>query len=325
MFFPQASKGTGRYARPHGHTPAPLVPQRDPLLDPVSGVISDAAIVSDEYLDKLTDRYVKSALLAKKAGFDGVDIKACHRYLVSELLAAHTRAGPYGGDFSNRSRFLLQTIKAVKAAAGNDFIIASRFNVFDAHPYPYGFGIQKDDCMQFDSTEPLRLVQEMIRAGVQLISNSAGNPYYRYPQITRPFDTSSQGIPVPEEHQLKSIERLFDFTRQIQNAARSVPVVGNGYSWLRQFLPYAGAANLKSGCCSFMGLGREMFAYPQAPRDIIERGALDAAQCCITCSCCTQIMRDHGKTGCVIKDKEIYGPMYKKYRIEAENRSKQKD
>ena len=41
------------------------------------------------YLDALTERYVQSALLAREVGFDGVDIKSCHRYLLSELLA-HT-------------------------------------------------------------------------------------------------------------------------------------------------------------------------------------------------------------------------------------------
>ena len=119
-------------------------------------------MVTDEYLDSLIGRYVYSAKLAQEVGFDGVDIKGCHRYLINELLAAHTRKGKYGGNFENRSRFLIETIKAVKKAVGDDFIIASRFNVFDAHPYPYGFGCDHDDMWKFDSSEPVKLVKMMI-------------------------------------------------------------------------------------------------------------------------------------------------------------------
>ena len=73
----------------------------------------------------------KRQLLAREVGFDGVDIKSCHRYLLSELLASHTRGGKYGGSFENRTRFLRQTIRAVREAVGDDFIVACRFNVFE--------------------------------------------------------------------------------------------------------------------------------------------------------------------------------------------------
>lgn len=311
---------SGRYSRPVGHAPRPIIPQHDPILDGRSGVKEDTPLVTDDYLDRLTERYVESARLAKAAGFDGVDIKACHRYLISELLASHTRKGRYGGCFENRSRFLLQTIRAVKQELGTDFIVACRFNVFDAHPYPYGFGCDREDMWKFDESEPLLLVRLMCEAGVALLSNSAGNPYYIYPQVTRPFDRSSTGIPVPKEHPLQSIERLFSFTRKIQDAAGPVPVVGNGYTWLRQFIPQAGAANLKEHSCSFVGLGRSSFAYPDAPRDVLDTGRMDPKKCCITCSKCTQIMRDHGRTGCVIRDAGIYGNLYREARKEAEER-----
>ncbi|MDD2994188.1 MAG: NADH:flavin oxidoreductase [Pygmaiobacter sp.] len=311
---------SGRYCRPEGHKSRPIVPQHDPLLDPRSGVTDTTPMVTDAYLDALTERYVQSALLAKEAGFDGVDIKSCHRYLLSELLASHTREGKYGGSFENRTRFLRQTIQAVRAAVGSDFIVASRFNVFDAHPYPYGFGCDREDMWKFDPTEPMALVRMMVENGVDLLSNSAGNPYYIYPQVTRPFDTSSMGIPTPDEHPLESTARLFEFTRQIQKAAGDVPVVGNGYTWLRQFFPYLGAANLADGSCSFVGLGRSSFAYPDTPHDVLTTGQMQKQKCCIACSKCTQIMRDHGRTGCVIRDSKIYAPLYQQAREDASHR-----
>lgn len=316
---------SGRYSRPESG-PAPMIPQHDPILDPRVGLAGTEPVVSDDYLDDLVGRYVESALHAQKAGFDGVDIKACHRYLVSELLASHTRMGKYGGSFENRKRFLLDVVRAVRQAAGNDFIVACRFNIFDAHPYPYGFGQdKKGGFLDFDPAEPVALARELCACGTDLLSNSAGNPYYIYPQVTRPFDTSSTGIPVPDEHPLESVARLFDFTSRIQKAAGSIPVVGNGYTWLRQFIPYAGAANLLAGRCALVGLGRSSLAYPDAPRDILAGSGMDPKKCCITCSKCTQIMRDHGRTGCVIRDAAVYVPLYNEARKNAETHIGKRD
>jgi 2,4-dienoyl-CoA reductase-like NADH-dependent reductase (Old Yellow Enzyme family) len=311
---------SGRYSRPLGHKPAPIIPQHDPVLDPRTGVTAETPLVSDEYLESLVEKYAAAARLAREAGFDGVDVKACHRYLLSELLASHTRQGPYGGSYENRSRLIISIIHAIRKACGKDFIIASRFNVFDAHPYPYGFGEDEKDFMKFDSREPEQLVRDLCGAGIDLLSNSAGNPYYIYPQVTRPFDKSSLGIPIPGEHPLESIERLFAFTALVQKSSGGIPVVGNGYTWLRQFMPNAGAANIAAGNCAFLGLGRSSFAYPDAPYDMLNTGALKPEKCCITCSACTQIMRDHGCTGCVIRDGDVYGPIYQQARNDAEKR-----
>lgn len=317
---------SGRYSRPKGHRLLPIIPQHDPILDPRSAVSADTAPVSDKYLESLIPLYATSACLAREAGFDGIDIKVCHRYLLSELLASHTRQGAYGGCYENRVRLLLDIIREVRKSCGDDFIIACRFNVFDAHPYPYGFGEDKEDFLKFDPAEPMRLVHDLCAAGIDLLSNSAGNPYYLYPQVTRPFDTSSSGVPVPKEHPLESIRRLFSFTEMVQKEASrpgdraTVPVVGNGYSWLRQFISHAGAANLVAGRCSFVGLGRSIFAYPDLPADVLRNGEVKKDKCCIACSNCTQIMRNHGRTGCVIRDNEVYAPIYKTAWQEADAR-----
>ncbi len=313
---------SGRYSRPYTEKNEPLIPQHDPILDPRVGVDENTKIVTDEYLDTLPAAYVKSALLAKEAGFDGVDIKCCHRYLLSEMLACFNREGRYGGSFENRTRLLVEIIRQVRKAVGDDFIIASRFNVFDAHPYPYGFGAGKEDMWQFDDSEPLELVRLLCRESVDLLSNSAGNPYYIYPQVTRPFDVSSEGIPTPNENQLESTERLFEFTKAVQSAAGDIPVVGNGYTWLRQFAPNAAEYNIKNGFTRFMGLGRCGFAYPDAPYDILFEGGMKPQACCITCSKCTQIMRDHGRTGCVIKDSAVYMPLFKEAHEHAQEKKK---
>lgn len=313
---------SGRYSRPRGHEARPRVPQRDPLLDPRVGIFDDSTLVTDAYLEALVPLYVKAARLAQEAGFDGVDVKSCHRYLLSELLASHTRPGPYGGCFENRTRLLLEIVSQIRSACGPDFIIGCRFNAFDAHPYPYGFGCDRDDPWRFDPKEPVELALTLKDRGVDILSCTMGNPYYIYPYVTRPFDQPGIGGTVPEEHPLESIARMFAITRKIQEAVGDLPVVGSGYSWLRQYLPHAGAANVRQGACAFVGMGRCAFAYPDAPRDLADKGTLDPARCCIACSKCTQIMRDHGRTGCVVRDAKVYAPLYRQYRNEAEARQK---
>ena len=85
----------------------------------------------------MQDRYVDAALLAARAGFDFVDLKQCHRYLLNELLAARLRQGKYGGPFENRTRFIRDVVRA-SATAHPALILATRLNVFDGLPYQKG-------------------------------------------------------------------------------------------------------------------------------------------------------------------------------------------
>jgi len=57
-------------------------------------------LASDEYLAALEDRFVQAAMLARELGFDGVDLKMTHGYLLSELIGARTREGIYGGSLT---------------------------------------------------------------------------------------------------------------------------------------------------------------------------------------------------------------------------------
>jgi len=302
---------SGRYSKPEGR-PAPIIAFHDPLLDPGSSVQPEQAPISDEELAALPERYVQAARLAQEAGFDGVDIKSCHRYLLSELLAAHTRPGAYGGSFENRTRLLLEIVERVRAGAPG-LLVAVRLNAYDGHPYPYGWGVAPHDPTVPDLTEPLRLVRALQAHGVQLLSITAGNPYYT-PHINRPYDQPMAGNKIVEEHPLVGVARLVHLARAAQQAAPGLPVIGAGYSWLRQYLGNVAAGVLRRGWAAFAGLGREAFAYPNAPRDLLAgylqptgaSGGLDPRQVCLACSRCSQIMRAGGMAGCPIRDKEVY-------------------
>lgn len=299
---------SGRYSRPVDR-PAPIIAHHDGLLDGTMGIPNDHALISDTELDRLQDTYVAAARLATQAGYDGVDIKACHRYLISELLAAHTREGRYGGSFENRTRFLLETVRRVKSEVPG-VRITLRLNVYDGHPYPWGWGVSRDDPGVPDLSEPLRLIGLLQEAGVTLVNVTAGNPYFT-PHINRPFDQNVIGGYTPEEHPLAGVVRIIDLARQVKEAAPDLVVLGSGYSWLRQYVGQVAAAVLARGGADMIGLGRLSFAYPDFARDLLARGELDTSRVCITCSRCTQIMRDHGRTGCVPFDREVYGPIYR--------------
>ncbi len=298
----------GRYSKPTG-TARPLIAHHSKVLDPQHNLPPDYPLVTDDYLDKLQDTYVQAAALAARAGFDGVDVKSCHRYLVSELLASHTRQGKYGGTFEDRTRLLRETLARI-ADDVHDVFITTRMNVYDAIRYPYGFGVDWDDPQKPDLSEPIELIRQLKELGIELINVSIGNPYFN-PHIGRPYDRPTAGSDVPDEHPLAGVVRFLGITRKIQQAFPDLPVIGGGYSWLRGLMPQVAAGVVRAGGATLVGQGRGAFAYPDSVRDILETGRMDPQKVCVACSGCTQIMRDGAKTGCVVRDSEIYGPQYR--------------
>jgi len=191
-----------------------------------------------------------------------------------------------------------------------DFLITVRLNLYDGIPYPYGWGVDKDDPTVPDLTEPIKLAGLLKQRGVRIISASNGIPEHN-PHLLRPYDIPPKGVKPPKEHPMEWVAKAFRIVGEFEQAHPDLIVVGSAYSWLRQFFAYAAAANLKNGQVSMVGLGRIALAYPGFARDLMERGELDPAKVCIACSRCTQLFLWGGPAGCVVRDKEIYGPIYR--------------
>lgn len=297
---------SGRYSKPEG-VPAPLIAYNNPIFEGDKPIAAER-ILSDDYLYGLIDKFGASAFLAEQAGFDGVDIKCCHRYLNSELLSAYTRKGDFGGSLENRTRLLRSGVAAAQAATGSDFIVTSRLNVYDGFAYPYGWGVREGEGTEVDLTEPLELVrvlhQEM---GMKLLDVTIGNPYFN-PHVNRPYDG---GPYVPSEHPLEGVARMAHCVAEIQRANPELKVISSGLSYLRQFSANLAAGELENGVCSIAGFGREAFAYPDFPQDIFKKGAMEPNKCCIACGKCTELMRAGSTAGCVIRD-EVYLPIYRR-------------
>jgi len=324
----------------------PLIAFHDPLLDPRTFVdkargqfvTGDYPILSDDYLKQLEDHYVAAARLAFDIGFDFVDVKQCHRYLLSELLAARTRPGPYGGSLENRTRFVSNVIGKIRNAVPRA-VVCSRVNVYDGVPYrrndqtgvgePYpftppvrsSFGANEQQPLEADLTEPKLLLAMLSDLSVPMINVTMGNPY-AVMHVTRPFEYPPvDGYETPE-HPLAGVWRHFRLTGELQRACPDLVLVGSGYSWLQSFVFDAGAANIAAGACRVVGIGRAALPYPDSPRDALGSGApgLDRRRVCRTFSICTNLMRaKHNElgqfpTGCPPFDKEVYGPIWKEAR-----------
>lgn len=300
---------SGRFSRPSG-TSAPLIAYHNPILDETMRVDPRLEPVDDPYIESLEEAFARAAVLARDAGFHGVDIKACHRYLSSELLSAYGREGPYGGDLLGRTRFLRNVVDRVKAAIGKDagrsFIIGTRLNAYDGIPHPLGWGMRQDTSLGMDLAEPLELVRMLHGQGVRLLNITMGTPYFK-PHVNRPYDAGSY---VPPEHPLEGVARLIEGAGTIQRAFPDMAVVGTGYSWARQFSPHLAAATLEEGKATLVGWGRQAIADPDFPVDLMRKGALEPRKTCICCSKCAEILRAGGSSGCVIRDGSVYGPIY---------------
>ena len=291
---------SGRYAKP-GATPLPQVAVANPYLDRPGQTLT---VLTDEQLDGLVPHYVTAARLARQAGFDAVDIKACHRYLISELLSAHTRPGRYGGSLENRTRLLLDIVRAIRSEVEID--LAIRINAYDEIPYPFGWGVDRDDFRKPDLQESVWLLHELVREGVVLVDVTGGNPYYN-PHVNRPYD---QGPYQPPEHQLVHAAKLLGAARILKAAEPSVRIIATGLSWFRQFGGPLAAGLVQEQWCDLAGFGRQAFAYPDFAADMLTGQGMVGTKCCIACSKCSEIMRDGGMSGCVIKDREPYLAIY---------------
>ena len=298
---------SGRVSRPDNN-PHPIIAYHNPLMNEKFDIPADYPVATDEYFDSLPEKFGNAARMAKEAGFDGADIKCCHKYLFSELLSAYTREGRYGGSFENRTRLFVDSIKAASVWKDRRFVIASRFGPYDCMPYPWGFGADRDDYLKIDWDEPDRLYDIMYENGVRLVDMTLGTPYYN-PHVNRPYDNGGYE---PPEDRLVGVSRLIEAAGHMKKHNPDITLIGTGYSYLRKFAPNVGAGAILEGKCDAVGFGRMSFAYPDFAKDILGENGFDDRKTCLTCSKCTALMRKISCTGCPIRDREPYLEIYRK-------------
>ena len=214
---------SGRFCKPHDNRKfEPIIAYRHPVLDRKFGVPADRAPISDDEIKRLIEDYVVAARRAQQCGFDFVDIKHCHGYLGHEFLSAHTRPGPYGGSLENRTRFLREIVAGIRAEAPG-LRIGVRISAIDTvpfkpdparsepgalgpgipedHPIPYdyGFGVDPQNPLEHDLSEPKALFEILRGLGIRFVNVSIASPYYNPHYIRPALYPPSDGYHPPED------------------------------------------------------------------------------------------------------------------------------
>jgi len=302
---------SGRWSRPGGAA-APRLAYNHPGL--AARTAPGATLLSDGELYDLVDRYVAAAVLAQRAGFDFVDVKHCHGYLLHELLTAHDRGGDFGGSFANRTRFFRLVTEGIRTAAPG-LAVALRLSVFDFCPFVPGEGrIGRPDASSIengyghafggdgtgtgiDLDEPHQLLDLCGELGIGLVSVTAGSPYYN-PHIQRPaYFPPSDGY-LPPEDPLVGVVRIIDATRELQRHHPSIAIISGGMSYLQDWFAHVGQRLAAAGDVAAIGLGRMALSYPDLPADVLEGRPLDRHLVCRTLSDCTTAPRNGLISGC---------------------------
>ncbi len=315
---------SGRFCRPNSKQLEPRLAYHNPLLDAKFHIApaDESLVMSDDEIERMIDAYVVAAGLARNAGFDFVDVKSCHGYLLHEFLSARTRPGKYGGDFAGRTRLLTTIIGRIQAEYA-DLAIGVRLSVFDTVPYqtsrevgqplsfteyiPYtwGFGVSESDPLAIDLAEPIALIQKLKELDVMAVNVSCGSPYY-CPHVQRPaIFPPSDGYQPPEDP-LVGVWRQIDAARQCKQAVPEMPMVGTGYTYLQDFLPHVAQAVVRQGWVDSVGLGRMVLSYPELPADTLNGKHWARKRVCRTFSDCTTAPRNGLVSGCFPLD-----PYYK--------------
>jgi 2,4-dienoyl-CoA reductase-like NADH-dependent reductase (Old Yellow Enzyme family) len=310
---------SGRWSRPEG-MPVPRTVYEHPWLDRRAGAGASAVLTDDE-LDTLAEDYVAAAVLAHQAGFDFVDVKHCHGYLLHELLTGYGREGRYGGDLAGRTAFLRTVVAGIRAQAPG-LAIAVRLSAFDMVPFApgdggvgepetagaYGYAFGGDGTgLGIDLGETHALLDDFEQLGIGLVSTTAGSPYYN-PHVQRPaYFPPSDGYQPPEDP-LVGVARQLAVTAELSAAHPELAIVGSGYSYVQDWLAHVGQAVVGAGGATMVGLGRMILSYPTLAGDVLAGRPLERGLVCRTFSDCTTAPRNGLVSGCYPLD-----PFYKEH------------
>jgi NADPH2 dehydrogenase len=319
MFVSLQLTHSGRWCKPADHKKfSPTIAYRHPWIEKRYHFIpwSDDMIITDDWIEHtLIPAYVNAAKLAAKAGYGGVDIKACHGYLGHEFLSARRRPGKFGGDLQGRSRFLIEIINRVREACP-ELVIGVRLSFFDMVPftigenqlgvpvvvdgqgqYDCGFGVNPNNPTEIDLTEPLELVGLLIQNGVQVLNISGGSPYYNN-HIQRPtLFPPSDGYHPPEDP-LIGVYRLLNAARVCKTKFPDLPIVATGLTYCQEFLPHVAQACVEQGWFDFAGIGRMVLSHPTLPALALRGENPERKKICRTFSACTTAPRNGIISGC---------------------------
>ncbi|MFJ1547967.1 FAD-dependent oxidoreductase [Streptomyces sp. NPDC088246] len=240
----------GRYA----HHPDLVAPSA--IQAPISAFTPHA--LDDDEVEETIEDFARAAELARRAGYDGVEIMGSEGYLINEFIAAATnhRTDRWGGSYENRIRFPVEIVRRVRERVGSDFILIYRLSMLDL--VPGGSSLE----------EVVQLAREIEAAGATIINTGIGWHEARIPTIA----TS-----VPRGAYTWVTEKL--------RGAVSVPLVTSN----RINTPEVAEEILASGRADMVSMARPFLADP----DFVVKASEGRADAINTCIGCNQACLDH--------------------------------
>lgn len=221
-----------------------------------------------EEIEGIRNKFIKAAVLASRAGFDGVELHAAHGYLLSQFLSPYTnlRNDQYGGNLENRFRLLGEIITGIKHKAPQ-LLLLVRFNMMDF----------VDGGIAFD--EGLQIARLIADCGADCLDASCG--IYESGQTTIETGSFQEGWRMDMISQVK------------QNV--NIPVLGGGV--IRT--PQLAAQMIEQGAADLIWVGRGMLADPDWARKALQ-GKSDQIRPCITCNTCFETINKGHHIRCAV-------------------------
>ncbi|HMT70369.1 MAG TPA: NADPH-dependent 2,4-dienoyl-CoA reductase, partial [Saprospiraceae bacterium] len=241
---------TGRY----GYHPKIVAPS--PLQAPINFFKPKALTIDD--IEKTISDYVQCALLAQKAGYDGVEVMGSEGYLINQFIAKRTniREDEYGGSYENRIKFPIAIVRQMRQAVGDHFIIIFRLSMLDL----------VEDGSSWE--EVITLAKAIEAAGATMINTGIGWHESRVPTIA---------TVVPR--------RAFAWVTKRLKKEVSIPLIAVN----RINTPEIAEEILSDGCADMVSMARPFLA----DADIVIKTMQNRSNEINTCIACNQACLDH--------------------------------
>ncbi len=246
------------------HSDRPVAPSAVAL--PVRGFFARPRALEESEIGELIAAFARSAGIARRAGFTGVQVHAAHGYLISQFLSprSNRRSDAWGGSLERRARFLLEVVRAVRAAVGPGYPVAVKLNSSD---FQRG-GFEHDDAVE---------VARMLAAeGIGLLEISGGTyervafaGQRRVAFVGQGADAGLGGrasVAEPRAAATRAREAYFlEYAHAIRAATPGVPLMVSGGFRTPAFM----AEVLGAGEADVLGIARPFCVEPGFPARLL--------------------------------------------------------
>ncbi len=219
--------------------------------------------------------YAYSASLAKKAGYDGVEIMGSEGYLLNQFLSRHVnqREDQWGGAIENRMRFAVEIVKAIRKEVGDKFIICFRLSLLDL--------VHDGNTMD----EVIAVAKALEEAGITLLNTGIGWHEARIPTIVTSVPRAA----------------FIDYTAEVKKHV-DIPVIASN----RINMPDTAEEIIASGKADMIQMARPLLADPFW----VNKTATNRVDEINTCIACNQACLDHTfknqRVSCLVNPQAAY-------------------